>query len=211
MSSRSTSAAPPAHTARMNDSPHDIPPLVLASASPRRLDLLRQIGHPPDRVDPAELDETPGKDETAIRHAERLAVEKAQLVATRHPGAFVLGADTVVAVGRRILPKAEDAATARACLDLLSGRRHRVHGGVALIAPDGRIARRRVISSVAFKRLTVQEIDWYLASGEWHGKAGGYAIQGLAARFVREIIGSYSNIVGLPLFETAQMLGGVGR
>ncbi|MEA2755736.1 MAG: nucleoside triphosphate pyrophosphatase [Aliidongia sp.] len=183
---------------------------VLASASPRRLDLLRQIDCPPDAVDPAELDETPGPDETPPRHAERLAVEKARAVAARHPGAWVLGADTVVACGRRILPKAEDEATARRCLALLSGRRHRVHGGVALIAPDGALATRRVQSIVAFKRLTEIEIAWYVASGEWHGKAGGYAIQGLAARFVREIGGSYSNIVGLPLFETAQLLGGRG-
>jgi septum formation protein len=183
---------------------------VLASASPRRLDLLRQIGYPPDDVDPAELDETPGPDETPPRHAERLAIDKARAVAARHPGAWVLGADTVVACGRRILPKAEDPATARRCLELLSGRRHRVHGGVALIAPDGAPAARCVTSFVAFKRLTETEIAWYLESGEWHGKAGGYAIQGLAARFVREIGGSYSNIVGLPLFETAQLLGGRG-
>jgi septum formation protein len=184
--------------------------LVLASASPRRLDLLRQIGYPPDRVDPAELDETPQADETPVRHAERLAVEKAKLVSRRHPGCFVLGADTVVACGRRILPKAGDAAQARACLTLLSGRRHRVCGGVALIGPDGSIARRRVLTAVAFKRLSLEEIDWYLDSLDWEGKAGGYAIQGLAARFVREIVGSYSNVVGLPLFETAQMLGGQG-
>src|ERR1700733_6685776 len=136
---------------------------VLASASPRRLDLLRQIDYPPDAVDPAELDETPGRDETPPRHAERLAVEKARAVAARHPGAWVLGADTVVACGRRILPKAEDEATARRCLALLSGRRHRVHGGVALIAPDGAVATRCVQSMVAFKRLTEQEIAWYLA------------------------------------------------
>jgi septum formation protein len=183
---------------------------ILASASPRRLDLLRQIDYPPDAVDPAELDETPGPDETPARHAERLAVEKARAVAARHPDAWVLGADTVVACGRRILPKAEDEATARRCLTLLSGRRHRVHGGVALIAPDGALATRRVQSIVVFKRLSEIEIAWYLAAGEWHGKAGGYAVQGLAARFVREIGGSYSNIVGLPLFETAQLLGGRG-
>jgi septum formation protein len=183
---------------------------VLASASPRRLDLLRQIDHLPDVVDPADLDEAPGPDETPARLAERLAVEKARAVARRHPGAWVLGADTVVACGRRILPKAEGEATARHCLALLSGRRHRVHGGVALIAPDGASATRRVQSMVAFKRLTEIEIAWYIASGEWRGKAGGYAIQGLAARFVREIGGSYSNIVGLPLFETAQLLAGRG-
>jgi septum formation protein len=180
--------------------------LVLASASPRRLDLLRQIDCAPDLVDPAELDETPHPGETPPLHAERLAIEKARAVAARHPDAFVLGADTVVACGRRILPKAEDEATARKCLALLSGRRHRVLGGIALVSRDGGLATRRVESAVAFKRLTEIEIDWYLASGEWRGKAGGYAIQGLAARFVREIVGSYSNIVGLALFETSQLL-----
>jgi septum formation protein len=188
--------------------PH--PELVLASASPRRVDLLTQIGFPPDFVSPADIDETPLKDETPPHHAERLAIEKARKIAADHPTRFVLGADTVVACGRRILPKAEDAATARKCLALLSGRRHRVFGGVALIGPDGKLALRRVQSAVAFKRLSDAELDWYLASGEWQGKAGGYAIQGLAARFVREIIGSYSNIVGLPLFETAQLLTGRG-
>jgi septum formation protein len=188
--------------------PH--PTLVLASASPRRVDLLGQIGFPPDLVAPADIDETPLKDETPLRHAERLAAEKARKIAADHPESFVLGADTVVACGRRILPKAEDATTARKCLTLLSGRRHRVFGGVALVGPDGKVALRRVQSVVIFKRLDEGEIDWYLASGEWHGKAGGYAIQGLAARFVREIIGSYSNIVGLPLFETAQLLIGRG-
>ncbi|GGF46655.1 Maf-like protein [Aliidongia dinghuensis] len=187
-----------------------IPMLVLASASPRRVDLLNQIGFAPDLVAPADIDETPLKDETPARHAERLAVEKARKVAIQHPGCFVLGADTVVACGNRILPKAEDPATAEKCLKLLSGRRHRVFGGVALVGPDGKPALRRVQSVVVFKRLDAREIDWYLASGEWHGKAGGYAIQGLAARFVREIIGSYSNIVGLPLFETTQLLVGRG-
>ena len=184
--------------------------LVLASASPRRLDLMRQIGFAPDLVVPADIDETPLKGETPARHALRLAHEKAAAVALRHPGSFVLGADTVVACGRRILAKAEDEATARACLALLSGRRHRVHGGVALLAPCGRAGERRVQSAVAFKRLSGPEIDWYVASGEWSGKAGGYAIQGLAARFVREIVGSYSNVVGLALFETAQLLIGAG-
>ena len=190
--------------------PGEPPLFVLASASPRRVDLLRQIGYVPDLVDPADIDETPLDGETPVLHAERLAREKAVAIAARHPGAFTLGADTVVACGRRILPKAEDEATARRCLDLLSGRRHRVHGGVALVAPDGTVAQRRVQSVVVFKRLTEAEIAWYLASGEWNGKAGGYAIQGLAARFVREIGGSYSNIVGLPLFETAQLLAGRG-
>jgi septum formation protein len=184
--------------------------LVLASASPRRLALLRQVALAPDLVDAAALDETPLKNELPVQHALRLAAAKARAVALRHPGAFVLGADTVVACGRRILPKAEDAATARRCLALLSGRRHRVHGGVALVTPAGKLATRHVQTIVAFKRLTEAEIAAYLAAGEWQGKAGGYAIQGLAALFVRQIGGSYSNVVGLPLFETASLLAGQG-
>jgi len=186
------------------------PALILASASPRRLALLDQIGFRPTLVDPADIDETPRKGETPLLLAERLALEKARAVAERHPDALILGADTVVACGRRILPKAITLEAAEHCLTLLSGRRHRVFGGVALIGPGGRRAQRRVITSVAFKRLTADEIQWYLASEEWHGKAGGYAIQGRAARFVRELVGSYSNVVGLPLFETAQMLCGWG-
>jgi len=185
-------------------------PLILASSSPRRLALLAQVAIAPDAVDPADIDERPLPGEVPLRHAERLAVEKARLVAARHPGAFVLGADTVVACGRRILPKAEAEAEARACLALLSGRRHRVHGGVALATPQGRLVCRRATTVVAMKRLTTREIEDYLASGEWQGKAGGYAIQGLAARFVRGLIGSYSNVVGLPLFETVALLEGQG-
>jgi septum formation protein len=184
--------------------------LVLASASPRRLDLLHQIGIAPDVVEPADIDETPLKGELPGPHVVRLAEMKARTVAPRHPGAFVLAADTVVACGRRILPKAEDAAIARTCLQLLSGRRHRVFGGVALISPDGKLALRRVESRVAFKRLSDAEIAAYLAGGEWCGKAGGYAIQGCAAAFVSWLSGSYSNVVGLPLFETAQLLAGCG-
>jgi len=185
-------------------------PLVLASASPRRLDLLRQIGIVPDHVDPADLDETPLKGELPAAHVVRLAAAKVRAVARRHPGAFILAADTAVACGRRILPKAEDATTARACLLLLSGRRHRVYGGVALIMPSGEIAIRRVVSRVAFKRLSAPELEAYLAGGEWHGKAGGYAIQGRAAGLIPWISGSYSNVVGLPLYETAQLLAGRG-
>ncbi|HEX7967643.1 MAG TPA: nucleoside triphosphate pyrophosphatase [Stellaceae bacterium] len=184
--------------------------LVLASASPRRLDLLGQIALAPDAVDAAAIDETPLPRELPARHALRLAEAKARAVAERHPGAFVLGADTVVACGRRILPKALDGATARRCLALLSGRRHRVHGGIALVTPEGRLVSRRVETAVVFKRLDATEIEDYVASGEWQGKAGGYAIQGLAARFVRQIIGSYFNVVGLPLFETVNLLGGHG-
>jgi septum formation protein len=185
-------------------------PLVLASASPRRLDLLCQIGIVPDRVDAADIDERPHRGELPAAHVVRLAEAKARPVASRHPGAFILAADTVVACGRRILPKAEDEATARFCLELLSGRRHRVYGGVALVTPAGAVAIRRVVSQVQFKRLAEAEIKAYLASGEWQGKAGGYAIQGRAAALIPWISGSYSNVVGLPLHETAQMLAGRG-
>jgi len=185
-----------------------MPILVLASASPRRLELLRQIGIVPDRVDPADIDETPARGELPAAHVVRLAEAKARAVAPRHPGAFILAADTIVACGRRILPKAEDEATARACLTLLSGRRHRVYGGVALMTRSGEIAIRRVVSHVSVKRLSEAELDAYLTSGEWRGKAGGYAIQGCAAAFIPWLAGSYSNVVGLPLFETAQLLAG---
>jgi septum formation protein len=184
--------------------------LVLASASPRRLELLRQVGLTPDTIDPAELDETPHRGELPPAHAIRLAEAKARAVMPRHPGAYILAADTVVACGRRILPKTEDEASARSCLELLSGRRHRVHGAVALASPDGRLVCRQVESQVAFKRLSETEIAVYLRSGEWHGKAGGYAIQGRAAMLIRWMCGSYSNVVGLPLFETAQLLVGRG-
>jgi septum formation protein len=186
------------------------PILILASASPRRRDLLAQIGIVPDRVVPADLDEARLKDELPAHHAKRLAAEKAAAVAAANPGAFVLGADTVVGVGRRILPKAEDEATARRCLETLSGRRHRVIGGVCLISPDGKKRQRLVTSIVAFNRLADADIRGYLASGEWQGKAGGYAIQGRAAAFIRFVSGSYSNVVGLPLFETYNLLVGAG-
>ncbi len=184
--------------------------LILASASPRRLDLLRQIAIVPHAVDPAHIDETPLKTELPDKHALRLAIEKARAVAPRHPDGFILAADTVVACGRRILPKAEDAATARRCLALISGRRHRVIGGIAVIAPDGRLVTRVVESVVAFKRLSASETEAYLASGEWHGKAGGYAIQGLAAAYIRFLSGSYSNVVGLSLYDAQQLLAGLG-
>ncbi|CAO3377535.1 Maf family protein [Azospirillum argentinense] len=189
--------------------------LVLASASPRRLDLLRQIGVVPDAVDPADIDETPLPRELPPQHALRLAGEKAAAVAARHPGAFVLAADTVVACGRRILPKAEEEKQARACLGLLSGRRHRVFGGVVLLSPTGegealRRSDRLVRTDVTFKALSHEETESYIACGEWQGKAGGYAIQGRAAAHVRWIGGSYSNVVGLPLFEVAALLRGAG-
>ncbi len=186
------------------------PPLVLASASPRRLELLRQVGLMPDCIDPADIDETPRRGELPPAHAMRLAQEKARAVIARHPGAYVLAADTVVACGRRILQKTEDEASARSCLEMLSGRRHRVHGGIALVSPDGCLVTRRVDSQVAFKRLSEAEIGAYLRTGEWQGKAGGYAIQGRAAALIRWVSGSYSNVVGLPLFETAQLLAGRG-
>ena len=182
------------------------PPLVLASASPRRRELLAQIGVVPTAIDPAAIDETPRAGETPLAYAARMAEGKARVVAARHPGARVLGADTVVACGRRILPKADTEKEARACLTLLSGRRHRVLGGVCLWGADGKARSRLVTTIVGFKRLTDTEIDAYIAGGEWSGKAGGYAIQGQAAALIRFISGSYSNVVGLPLFETAALL-----
>jgi septum formation protein len=184
--------------------------LVLASASPRRLELLRQIGLAPDRIDPAGIDETALPGELPAAHVMRLARAKAETVRARHPGAFVLAADTTVACGRRILGQPADETAARSYLALLSGRRHRVYGGVAVIAPDGRLATRRVVSQVGFKRLSGDEVAAYLATGEWRGKAGGYAIQGRAAALIDWVAGSYSNVVGLPLHETAQLLAGLG-
>ena len=185
-------------------------PLILASASPRRLALLRQVGIEPTAVAAAGLDEAPHARELPAAYARRMAREKAEAVARDHADAFVLAADTVVALGRRILPKAEDEASARACLERLSGRRHRVLGGLVLIAPDGRRAERLVATVVTFKRLEAREIAAYLKSGEWRGKAGGYAIQGRAAAFVPRLNGSYANVVGLPLVETLALLTGLG-
>lgn len=186
------------------------PRLILASASPRRHALLAQIGLAADACIAADIDETPEKGELPARLAERLAAGKARAVAAAHAGCFVLAADTVVAAGRRILPKPVTRDEAAACLDLLSGRRHRVSTGVTLIAPDGRARHRLVHSAVGFKRLSATERAAYLDSLEWVGKAGGYAIQGRAAAFIRFLSGSYSTVVGLPLFETAQLLGGAG-
>jgi septum formation protein len=183
---------------------------VLASASPRRRDLLAQIGVVPDAIAPAELDESPVPRELPRAYAARMAREKAAAMAPEHEGAFLLAADTVVACGRRILPKAEDAKTAAACLAQLSGRRHIVWGGVALVTPEGTVLERLVETAVVFKRLSAGEIDAYVATGEWDGKAGGYAVQGRAACFVRSVSGSFSNVVGLPLFEVAQLLKGTG-
>lgn len=180
--------------------------LVLASASPRRLELLARLGIVPDAVLPAEIDESPRKGELPQPYAARMAAEKA--AAAAQAGSFVLAADTVVAAGRRILPKADTEEQARAALDLLSGRRHRVHSAVTLVAPDGTARHRLSTSMVAFKRLSEEELAAYLASGEWLGKAGGYAIQGRAEALIRQISGSHSGVMGLPLYETRALLRG---
>jgi len=184
--------------------------LVLASASPRRLDLLARIGVHPHTIVPADIDESVPAGELPRDHAVRLAREKAEAVAAMHPDALVLAADTVVAVGRRILPKVEDEAVLRQCMALLSGRRHRVLTGVALAATDGTVRTRLVETMIAMKRLSGEEIDYYASHGEWRGKAGGYALQGYGEVYVRHIAGSYSNVVGLPLAETRLMLKNAG-
>ncbi len=194
----------------------DTPKLLLASASPRRLQLLAQAGIEPDGLVPTSLDETPLKNELPRSLAKRLARAKAEAavaLAARDPaqaGSYILAADTVVAVGRRILPKAEFQDEASECLLLLSGRSHHVYTAVALATPKGTVRQRLVETKVRFKRLSRLEMDTYLASGEWRGKAGGYAIQGLAGSFVVKLIGSYPSVVGLPLFETITMLEGEG-
>jgi len=196
--------------------PGQKPKLVLASASPRRYALLQQIGLEPDALLPADVDESVKKGELPRTLAQRLAVEKAQVAAKivksqpELAGSFVLAADTVVCVGRRILPKCEIMDEASQCLRLLSGRAHRVYTGVCLITPNGAERHKIVETRVRFKRLSRLEIDAYLASQEWNGKAGGYAIQGLAGAFVLKLIGSYSSVVGLPLYETMVLLGGEG-
>lgn len=182
--------------------------LVLASSSPRRVQLLTQVGLAPDAIQPADLDETPLKDERPRALALRLAIGKGQAISA--PGAFIVSADTVVGVGRRILPKAETEADVRACLKLLSGRTHDVFTGVSVIAPDGRSASRVGACRVTFKRLSHAEVEGYVASGEWRGKAGGYGIQGQSESFAMNITGSYSAIVGLPLHETLALLEGLG-
>ena len=190
--------------------------LVLASGSPRRIELLQQAGLQPDRILPADVDETPLRAEHPRSLAKRLSRAKADKAAATlaaesdWPGGYVLAADTVVAVGRRILPKAELVDEASNCLRLLSGRSHRVYSGVGLLTPAGKVRQRLVESRVRFKRLSREELESYLASGEWRGKAGGYAIQGLAGTFVVKLVGSYSNVVGLPLYETVNLLAGDG-
>ena len=184
--------------------------LILASSSPRRLDLLKQVGIIPAEIIAADIDERPLKDELPRDLAARLAAEKAQAVRSKNPDSFILAADTVVACGRRILPKAENEKDARECLHLLSGRRHHVYGGIAVMTPEGKLLQKISDTVVQFKILTTQEIDNYIASGEWNGKAGGYAIQGLAAFFIKSIRGSYSNVVGLSLYDTMQILNRAG-
>lgn len=184
------------------------PRLVLASASPRRRDLLTSIGFAPDAVVPTDIDESEIPGETPREHAERLTLEK--LAAAHHPGAYVVASDTVVGVGRRILPKTEREEDARTCLKLMSGRNHRVFTGVAVRAPDGREAYKVVETRIAFKPLHPGEIEDYIASGEWKGKAGGYGIQGRAGAYVENLIGSYTGVVGLPVYETRLLLVGLG-
>ena len=188
----------------------DAPPLVLASASPRRRELLARIGVVPDGIAPADIDETPRHRERPRAHAIRLAAEKARVAAAQRPDAVVLAGDTVVGLGARILPKAEDAATARHCLMLLSGRRHTVYSAVAVVTPDGTLREAISATTVRFKRLTQSEIDGYITGGEWHGKAGGYAIQGHAEGFCLWLAGSHSGVVGLPLYETRRLLLAAG-
>jgi septum formation protein len=192
------------------------PKLVLASGSPRRLNLINQVGIQPDALRPSDIDETPNRGELPRGYATRLAKTKAEagLAAVVRDnelsGAFVLAADTVVAVGRRILPKAELIDEAQQCLRLLSGRNHQVYTAVCLVTPSGAVRQRLVETRVRFKRLSGEDIDDYLATGEWQGKAGGYAVQGLAGSFIVKISGSYSNVVGLPLYETVLLLAGEG-
>lgn len=188
-------------------SPHQ---LVLASASPRRLELLRHIGVTPSRVLATDIDETPQKGERPRAHASRLAAEKARAAAALAPGSVILAGDTVVGAGARILPKAEDEATARHCLALLSGRRHRVFSAIALVTPDGKLREALSETIVRFKRLSDEEVESYIAGGEWHGKAGGYAIQGSAEGFCDWLSGSHSGVIGLPLFETRRLLRAAG-
>lgn len=185
-------------------------PLILASSSPRRKALLDMVGVVPDEIIPADIDETPLKGESPRDLALRLAQGKAQKIAEDRPEGFVLGSDTVVGCGRRILPKAEDEKTARECLALLSGGSHRVYSGVALATPDGKLLARVCETRVKLRRLDDAAIEEYIESGEWHGKAGGYGIQGLFAKHVISIIGSHPNVVGLPVYETWNLLEGAG-
>ena len=186
------------------------PEFILASASPRRRELLARLGIEPARIVAPDIDEMPHPGELPRAHAIRLAAEKARAAAALAPGAFVLAGDTVVGVGRRILPKAEDETTARDCLKLISGRRHRVFSAVALAAPDGTVREALCETALRFKRLSHSEIDAYIAGGEWQGKAGGYAIQGVAEGFCLWLQGSHSGVMGLPLYETRKLLIATG-
>ena len=186
------------------------PEFVLASASPRRRELLARLGIELARIVAPDIDETPQSGELPRAHAIRLAIEKTRAAAALAPGAFVLAGDTVVGVGRRILPKAEDEATARQCLKLISGRRHRVFSAVALSTPDGTVREALSETALRFKRLSPAEIEAYIAGGEWHGKAGGYAIQGSAEGFCLWLQGSHSGVMGLPLYETRKLLIAAG-
>ncbi len=186
------------------------PELILASASPRRRELLARLGIEPARIIAADIDETPLPGELPRAHAVRLAAEKARAAAALAPGSFILAGDTVVGVGRRILPKAEDEPTARACLKLISGRRHRVFSAVALVSPDGTMREALSETALRFKRLSNTEIDAYIAGGEWQGKAGGYAIQGVAEGFCLWLAGSHSGVMGMPLYETRKLLIAAG-
>ncbi|MGH1457089.1 MAG: Maf family protein [Alphaproteobacteria bacterium] len=185
-------------------------PLILASASPRRLQLLEQINITLSQVIPADIDENALPQELPRDHALRLAKQKAHKIADSNKGTFILAADTVVACGRRILPKAETEEQARQCLKLLSGRRHHVYGGICIITDCGKEITRLCDTTVTFKTFTPQEIETYIHGGEWNGKAGGYAIQGLAASYISFMQGSYSNVVGLSLYDTMQILRGNG-
>lgn len=185
-------------------------PLVLASASPRRLMLLEQIGIKPTAVDPADMDEAVLKNETPRQYVLRIAAEKGRVVAVRHPGAFVLSGDTSVIMGRRYLHKPETLEQARACWALLPGRKHRILTAISLIAPDGRQVSKLAEASVVFRNMSEPEVESYLDSGEWQGVAGGYKYQGLAARYIRATQGNSSTIIGLPIFETAQLLTSLG-
>ena len=184
--------------------------LILASASPRRKSLLAQISIVPDHIIPADIDETPLQGELPGDLATRLSRSKAQFIADKHKDSYILAADTVVGAGRRILDKAETAEQAREYLKIMSGRRHDVYGGIAVRCPDGREVHRLVKTSVQFKRLSAAEIEYYIALGEWDGKAGGYAIQGHAESYIKFMSGSYSNVVGLSLYDTMRILEGVG-
>lgn len=199
-------------TANTRDRQKNTPTIILASASPRRVDLLAQIGITPDTISPADIDETQKKGELPRDLAVRLAKEKALNIQSKQADStsYIIAADTVVACGRRVLPKAKTPEEARKCLSLLSGRRHHVYGGICVIPPTGKIITRLCDSSVKFKCLTNEEIAQYIASNEWDGKAGGYAIQGLAASYISFIQGSYSNVVGLSLYDTMQILKGTG-